>query len=76
MGSLMVAMRPKASPGDLERRINELALEQHAVARSELLGLGLSPEAIARRLANGRLIRLHQGVYAVGGAPATREIVG
>lgn len=73
MGSLVVAMRPKASPGDLERRINKLALEQHAVARSDLLGLGLSPEAITRRLAGGRLIRLHQGVYSVGGAPPTRE---
>lgn len=36
------------------------------VARPQLLALGLSPAAIGRRLADGRLLRVHQGVYAVG----------
>lgn len=36
------------------------------VARRQLLALGFSSRAIARRLGNGRLHRLHNGVYAVG----------
>jgi predicted transcriptional regulator of viral defense system len=52
---------------DTDRRIAELAARQHGVvARGQLVALGLSEDAIERRLAAGRLHRLHRGVYAVG----------
>lgn len=66
-------MRPKHDPNHVERRIAALALAQHAFSRSNLLGLGLSSEGIARRLASGRLVALHRGVYSIGGTPATPE---
>src|SRR4051812_2179709 len=44
-----------------------LAAEQYGiVTRAQLTELGLSEEAIARRMRSGRLHRLHRGVYAVG----------
>lgn len=50
----------------LERR-------QHGVvARSQLLALGMSPEAIRHRLETGRLHELHRGVYAVGRPEVSR----
>jgi Protein of unknown function (DUF559) len=36
------------------------------VARRQLLALGISARETERRIADGRLIRLHRGVYAVG----------
>jgi len=66
-------MRPRSAPTDIERRICGLALERHALSRTDLTGLGLSSEAIARRLGSGRLVRLHQGVYTIGGTPSTPE---
>jgi len=51
----------------IDLRIAELALVQHGViARWELRALGLSDDAIDRRIAAGRLHRLYQGVFAVG----------
>jgi very-short-patch-repair endonuclease len=45
----------------------ELARRQHGVvARAQLLGLGMSSEAVRHRLASGRLHRLMRGIYAVG----------
>jgi very-short-patch-repair endonuclease len=59
------AIRGKARSHD--RAIAELALRQHAVvAYWQLIALGLSPDAIQRRVDHGRLHRLHRGVYAVG----------
>lgn len=47
--------------------IAELAAAQHGVvARWQLLALGFSADAIARRLRAGRLHQVHRGVYAVG----------
>lgn len=47
--------------------IARLAASQHGVvARRQLLTLGLSRDAIALRLHDGRLLSLHAGVYAVG----------
>jgi very-short-patch-repair endonuclease len=44
-----------------------LARQQHgAITRRQLLALGFSRDAIAHRLATGRLHAMHRGVYAVG----------
>ena len=57
-------MRPKV---DTDLQLTALATAQHGVvARSQLLTLGFSADAVKRRAAAGRLHRLHRGVYAVG----------
>jgi very-short-patch-repair endonuclease len=57
-------MRPKV---DTDLQLTALATAQHGVvARSQLLTLGLSADAVKRRAAAGRLHPLHRGVYAVG----------
>jgi REase_MTES_1575/Transcriptional regulator, AbiEi antitoxin len=64
-------MRPKP---DADRRIAALAGRQHGVvARSQLLRLGVSAEAIKRRVTAGRLHPLHRGVFAVGHRVLTVE---
>jgi hypothetical protein len=40
--------------------------QQGAVARWQLIALGVGETAIDRRIADGRLRRIHRGVYAVG----------
>jgi very-short-patch-repair endonuclease len=51
----------------IDTLIARLAERQHGVVEhNQLLGLGLSQSGIDRRLASGRLHRLHRGVYAVG----------
>ena len=51
-----------------------LARRQHRnVTRAQLLALGLSPDAIQRRVQTGRLHREHLGVYSVG-TPATTPL--
>jgi hypothetical protein len=53
--------------GFVEEELARLATGQHGVvARRQLLSLGLGAAAISRRLATGRLHRVHAGVYAVG----------
>jgi len=53
--------------GTVDRAVAELAGQQHGVvARRQLLAFGLGPGAIEHRIANGRLHRVHYGVYAVG----------
>jgi very-short-patch-repair endonuclease len=54
-----------------------LARTQHGVvARAQLAGLGISSDAIDRRLADGWLVPLHRGVYRVGPVETarTREV--
>lgn len=52
----------------------ELAGRQHGVVgRWQLLGLGFSERQIQRRAQTGRLLRIHQGVYAVGHIALTRR---
>src|SRR5918994_2231903 len=58
-------MRRKVSTGEIE--IARLAARQHGyVTRSQLLNAEVIARAIDRRLALGRLVRVHPGVYAVG----------
>src|SRR3954454_23376321 len=52
----------------------DLARRQHgAVARAQLLALGLSADAIKHRVSRGRLHPVTRGVYAVGRRELTRE---
>jgi very-short-patch-repair endonuclease len=47
-------------------RLIELAASQHrCVSRRQLIALDYDDEAIAHRVASGRLVRLHDAVYAV-----------
>ncbi len=51
----------------LDRRIGAWAARRHGViTRAELRALGASDNAIDARVRNGRLWRVHRGVYAVG----------
>lgn len=56
------------APGEvLDTVIARLAERQHgAVARWQLVALGIGKTAIDKRIADGRLRRVHRGVYAVG----------
>lgn len=50
-----------------DHRIAELAARQHGVvARAQLFAIGLTRDAITRRIRAGRLHLMHRGVYAVG----------
>jgi predicted transcriptional regulator of viral defense system len=50
-----------------ERSLQAIARRQHSlITYAQLRALGFSDAAIARRLALGRLYRVHRGVYAVG----------
>ena len=62
----------KSGPPSRDRAIAALAEHQHgAVATRQLLALGLTRQAIAHRAGDGRLHRVHHGVYAVGHAGLT-----
>jgi very-short-patch-repair endonuclease len=51
-----------------------LAQAQHgALSRQQALGAGLSPSAIARRLATGEWVRLFHGAYRLAGSECTFE---
>jgi very-short-patch-repair endonuclease len=61
------AMRGDCATTPIDGAVAQLARDQHGVvSRRRLRGLGLSDDAIDRRVAAGRLHRLHRGVYAVG----------
>ena len=65
VGLLVTRMRQLTTPAD--RRLAQLAARQHGVvSRRQLAALGFGDNAIARRVASGRLHRLYRGVYAVG----------
>jgi Transcriptional regulator, AbiEi antitoxin/Protein of unknown function (DUF559)/AbiEi antitoxin C-terminal domain len=61
------AIRGDRATTPVDGAVAELARDQHGVvSRRQLRGLALSDDAIDRRVAAGRLHRLHRGVYAVG----------
>jgi very-short-patch-repair endonuclease len=52
----------------------QLAGRQHGVvSRAQLAALGISGNAVARRVESGRLLRVHRGVFGVGHRPRTPE---
>jgi very-short-patch-repair endonuclease len=56
-----------------EHDVAKLATRQHGLVEfQQLIELGLSAEAIQRRLSSGRLHQVHKGVYAVGHLALTR----
>ena len=57
----------------IDAAIAALAAAQHGVVSRALLALGLGERAIDRRVALGRLHRLHRGVYAVGHPSVTQS---
>jgi very-short-patch-repair endonuclease len=51
----------------IDTALSRLASSQHGVVTTrQLLGIGLSYEAMSKRAKAGRLHRIHRGVYAVG----------
>jgi very-short-patch-repair endonuclease len=66
----MVGMRPQSAA----LSIAALADAQYGViARAQLIDAGLTDAGVARRVRDGRLRRLHRGVYAVGHRALTAE---
>lgn len=58
----------------MERAINRLASRQLGViTRQQLLELGINRDTITRLIAKGRLLKVHRGVYRVGGLPVSFE---
>jgi Protein of unknown function (DUF559) len=73
-GNVCRDSRGEHSPRSTERGIADLAVHQHGVvARRQLVALGLSGDAIDRRLRLGRLHPIHRGVFAVGHSVLSRE---
>jgi hypothetical protein len=59
---------------DPDRRVGELATDQHGVVeRRQLHALGLTDDMIDHRVAVGRLLRVHRGVFSVGHSRLSRE---
>jgi very-short-patch-repair endonuclease len=59
-----------AEKAPIDALIGQRAERQHGyITRPQLLALGLSPRAIAARIRAGKLIPIHNGVYAVGHVP-------
>jgi len=68
------AYESRNSQDALDYRIADLAFRQHGVvAGRQLAELGLGASAACRRVARGRLHRVHRGVFAVGHARLTQN---
>jgi predicted transcriptional regulator of viral defense system len=60
----------RESPQGPDAEIARIAGREHGnITRAQLHRLGLTDDAIAHRVASGRLYRVHRGVYAVGRPP-------
>jgi hypothetical protein len=71
-----VALTSKLSPRDIremqERRLLTVARRQHGlITRSQAVSLGFKSSWLGRRLAQGRLIRVHESVYRLASHPLT-----
>ncbi len=55
----------------IDETLTALAPPHRCVTRAQLLALGLGSAAITYRARHGRLYRVHQGVYTIGGPPRT-----
>lgn len=63
-----------ASPPSPDAEMAAVAARQHGVVTvARLLALGLDKDAVGRRVRDGRLHRVHRGVYAVGHVGLSRE---
>jgi very-short-patch-repair endonuclease len=70
----VAAYRRKTQPRSLDHELACLADRQYGVvSRAQLLSIGVGESAIQRRIASGRLHRLHAGVYSVGHRVIPRE---
>jgi very-short-patch-repair endonuclease len=68
------AIRGECESRGLDAAIAALATRQHGViSRPQLWAIGLSDDAIDRRIATRRLHPVHRGVYAVGHRRLSRE---
>jgi Transcriptional regulator, AbiEi antitoxin len=66
-GRVSSGMRKKIVQPSTGRRITALAERQHGVVtRVQLVEFGVTDQSIDRRVKDGRLWRVHRGVYAVG----------
>lgn len=67
-------MRPKSLIRPIDAEVAALAATQHGVVSlPQLTTIGLNPRAVSRRVATGRLYRIHRGVFAVGHPRTTRR---
>lgn len=74
VGRLEDSQRPQVDPPPVDAAIGRVAARQRGViSRAQLIGLGLEPRSIGRRLAAGNLHPIHRGVYAVGHPAVSRE---
>ena len=72
-GSIAHPEREEVTPR-ADVRVAQAAAREHGVlSTAELISCGLTSQAIAYRVAIGRLHPMHRGVYAVGHANPTRE---
>jgi very-short-patch-repair endonuclease len=67
-------MGPKRATGHPDREVASIAARQHGVVLlAQLVAVGVTQRAVARRVQSGRLHRIHRGVYAVGHRRLSKE---